>query len=212
MAINIFIFTCLAALLVLALTAARTIHRRQRALLREREALQLQRGALHTQQVAHAAQTLTGRVDIGLALLELSLQLWEQAVRLAPRQPALAAALRTCRAEIAERHRPDSQSAGLPTLEPDADLAAARLQLTEALRMLGRVEKQGWLETAQLQTMSDSIHQALRAIDLRLHLRQAAQQTQQQPQPTVTIGAHLLDEPLPPAPPDNPHPQVTPRH
>lgn len=204
--INIVLFTCLLALLALALFGARVIHRRQRALLREREALQLQRGALHTQQIAIAAQTLTGRVDIGLALLELAVQLWEQAVRLAPRQPSLAAALRNCKSEIAERRRPDSQSGGLPTLEPDADLAAARLQLTEALRMLGRVEKHGWAEAPQLQTMSDSIHQALRAIDLRLHLRQAAQG-----QPTqVAIGAHLLDEPPPPQP-DQPT-QLSPRH
>ena len=211
MVLNIILISCLVALLVAALFSARVIHRRQRALLREREALQLQRGALHTQQVAHAAQTLTGRVDIGLALLELALQLWEQAVRLAPRQPSLAVALRNCRAEIAERHRPDAQSGGLPTLEPDADLSAARLQLTEALRMLGRVEKQGWLDAPQLQTMSDSIHQALRAIDLRMHLRQAAQGQQSSSQ-QVTIGAHLLDEPLPPPPsPDHPT-QVSPRH
>jgi hypothetical protein len=175
MAINIILTLSLVALLVLALFAARVVRRPQRALLREREALQHQRGALHTQQIAYAAQTLTGRVDIGLALLELATQLWEQAVRLAPRQPSLAAALRTCKAEIADRRRPDAQPAGLPTLDPGADLATARLQLTEALRMLGRVEKQGWIETAELQTMTDSIQQALRAIDLRLHLRQVAQ-------------------------------------
>lgn len=183
--------TVIALLIFLAIAAIRHRHR-QTGLFQQQQVEHELRGAEHIKKVALAMHRCTGRNDIALALLQLARQQLEAAHRLAPQHQLVGASVRDyenlCNALrqgtiIAEPEIIPLDSAGL--------LNDARMQLLEALRLLGRVEKQGWVETGNLQEMHDSLTQAHRSIEARLSLRQAAQAQAQGPANDDEQPAHV---------------------
>jgi len=164
------------ALLAFLVIAAIRHRNRQYGLLRQRQVEHELRGAEHIKKVALAMHRCTGRNDIALALLQLARQQLEAAHRLAPQHQLVGASVRDyenlCNALrqgtiIAEPEVIPLDSAGL--------LNDARMQLLEALRLLGRVERQGWVEAGNLREMQDSLNQAQRSVEMRLNMRQATQ-------------------------------------
>lgn len=172
--------TLVAASLVIAGTLAIIINGyfrlRRRRLLGGQSASQLRRSAEHIHLVAQACHTHTGNVAIGRALHQLAVQTLENALRLDPRDSQSERLLR----EYQEREREAlvQLSGDVPSSDDQAELSRARLLLTEALRMLGQIERDGWVEPAELAQMRNNLHQARRAVDLRLRLRHAAQPTE----------------------------------
>lgn len=160
-----------AALLLLALR----FRTRRRALARTRKAVLEQRGAVHLKELAAAMLAYTGRREIAEVLLQQAMTALREALSLAPGHAGLTATLVDCQA-LQTSLRDGSAAVPEPVLDSEDTLNRARMQLMEASRLLLRAEKHHWIEPDTLRELNDSLQQTRRSIELRLHLRQAAQQ------------------------------------
>jgi hypothetical protein len=162
---------------VLAAVALR-IRRRRRALAQRRKAAQQQRGATHFKELATAVLAYTGRSEITQVLLRQAVESLQQSLQLAPNDPDLTTALAEYQDLLTELQHNNRTPVPVmaPALDSEDALNRARMQLMEASRLLARAEKHRWIEADTLRDMNDTLKQTQRAMELRLHLRQAAQQ------------------------------------
>jgi hypothetical protein len=169
----------LSALAVIAGLLAITffVRRHQRGLLHRRRAVHQQRGAAHIRELALSTQIYTGRNDIALALLPLAMQMLEEAMRLVPGDHTYGAALREYRQLMTALNDGTAPTGPelMSALDSESSLNRAHMELIEAARLLGRVEKLEHVSPADLQEMLDALKQTQRSVELRLNLRQAAQ-------------------------------------
>lgn len=155
--------------------AALMIRRRQSSLLHRKEAALLQRRADHIFKIALATQVHTRHNVLALTLLQEALRVLEESLRLDPASTASGASLRECRELIDSlKDEPDDIASRELIEYPETELIEAQLHLTEAQRLLSGMEKRGQLSYDALASMSTALKQAQRALDLRLHLRQAS--------------------------------------
>jgi hypothetical protein len=174
---------------LIAITIA--IKRHQRSLLRRRRAQHQLRGAIHIKELALSTQIYTGRNDIALALLPLTLQMLDQALQLTPDDAELGAARRECQqltTALLDGTNPNGPELAT-ALDSESALNRAQMELMEAIRLLGRVEKLDWVAAPELQEMLDALRQTQRAIGLRLSLRQAAQQAANRAEDDPAVAA-----------------------
>jgi hypothetical protein len=153
------------------------VRRHQRRLLDQRRAVHQLRGAAHIRDLALSTQIYTGRNDIATVLLPLAIQMLDEAIRLSPHDTAARAARRECQ-ELSVGLRDGATPTGpelISALDSESSLNRAQMELTEATRLLARVEKLEWVPQAELQDMMDALKQTQRSVELRLNLRQAAQ-------------------------------------
>ena len=154
-----------------------SVRRHQRGLLHRRRAAHQLRGAAHIRELALSTQIYTGRNDIALALLPLAAQMLDEAIRLAPKDPTPVKALRECE-QLRAVLRDGTAMSGpelMSALDSESSLNRAHMELMEAARLLGRVERLESVTPAALQEMLDALKQTQRSVELRLNLRQAAQ-------------------------------------
>lgn len=176
MLLNLTLSLVVLALVTVLALATIIVRKRHSDLRRQQQVEHELRGAEHIKKVALATHSYTGRSDVPLALLQLARQQLEAAHKLAPQHQPLAAALRDWESlSAALRQGTIVTEPATAPLDSETVLNHARMQLLEALRLLARVDKQGWIAPADLQAMHDSLKQAQRSIELRLDLRQAAQ-------------------------------------
>lgn len=171
MTMSIFLAAVFAAITAALIASAVFIRRRQTGLLRQREALQKQRGAAHIREIALAAQAHTGRSDIAVVLLQLSSELLEQALQLAPQEPSIAASLHNLHHLMNSMHLDDRPAAPVPNPESLVELTQASMQLTEAARLLVRLEARGELDRIELRAMQDELRRVQRSLDFRTRMR-----------------------------------------
>jgi hypothetical protein len=153
------------------IAGAVVVKRRQIALTRQREALQKQRGAAHIRAVALAANAHTGRADIAIMLLQLSCEMLEEALRLAPQEPSIQEAVKNLHALMDTLQVDDRPAAPVPNPESQAELTQASMQLTEAVRLLGRLEVRAELDSAELRSMQNELRRVQRSLDFRTRIR-----------------------------------------
>ncbi len=178
MSIQVILILLALALAALLIGITIAIKRHQRRLLRQRRALHQLRGAIHIKELALSSQIYTGRNDIALALLPLALQMLDQGLELMPDDAALQSARRECQqlsTTLIDGSNPNGPELAT-ALDSESALNRAQMELTEAIRLLGRVEKLDWVAAPELQEMLDALRQTQRSIGIRLNLRQAAQQ------------------------------------
>jgi tetratricopeptide (TPR) repeat protein len=171
-----FLLTLLMVLLLAGLGwAAWRLRRRQRALHDRREALRKQRGAAHIREIALSAQAHTGRADIAVMLLQLSIELLEEALRLAPDEQTIGESLAQLHQLIDSMQLDDRPSTPVPHPESLAALTTASMQITEAIRLLVRLESRGDMDRGELQAMQTELRHVQRTIDTRARVRQELQ-------------------------------------
>ncbi len=170
-----FTTTLLTLLFVLLLggliAAAWRLRRNQRTLRDRQEALKKQRGAAHIREIALAAQAHTGRADIAVMLLQLSTELLEEAVRLAPSEPAISDSLQSLHNMVDSMQLDDRPAAPVPNPDSLAELTLASMQLTEAIRLLVRLEARGEMDRGELQAMQSELRRVQKLVELRFRLR-----------------------------------------
>lgn len=171
MIVNILLIVSLAAVLAGLLAAAIFVRRRQRALFQQREALQKQRGAAHIRGIALAVQTHTGRADIAIVLLQLSCEMLEEAVKLAPAEASVNESLSALHGLMDSMQLDDRPPSPVPNGGSQADLSQASMQLTEAARLLVRLEARGELDSAELRSMQEEVRRVQRSLDFRTRIR-----------------------------------------
>jgi|GEM_PF-2627447 len=175
MFLNFLLSFIVLALLAFMIFAALKQRRRQHGMHQEHQVEHELRGAEHIKKVALAMHRCTGRNDIALTLLQLARQQLEAAHRIAPRHQLVEASVRDYEnLDSALRQGTIVAEPEVIPLDSIGLLDDARMQLLEALRLLGRVEKQGWANPDNLREMHDSLAQAHRSIEMRLNLRQNA--------------------------------------
>lgn len=162
------LFGVIAAGLFAAIVAVR---RHQVKLLRQGEALQKQRGAAHIREVALAAQAHTGRADIAVTLLQLSCEMLEEAAQLAPNEDAVAQSLAQLRELIDSLHIDDRPATPVPNPDSQSDLLKASMQLTEAGRLLNKLELRAELDAEELRAMQIELRRVQRSLELRTRIR-----------------------------------------
>lgn len=151
--------------------AAWRLRRNQRTLQNLQEALKKQRGAAHIREIALAAQAHTGRADIAVMLLQLSTELLEEAVRLAPSEPAISDSLRSLHSMVDSMQLDDRPAAPVPNPDSLTDLTQASMQLTEAIRLLVRLEARGEMDRGELQSMQTELRRVQKLVELRTRMR-----------------------------------------
>jgi len=171
MTTSIFLAAAFVAIIAALIAAATVIRRRQTGLLHQREALQKQRGAAHIREIALAAQAHTGRSDIAVVLLQLSSELLEQALQLAPLEPSIGDSLQNLHQLMDSMHLDDRPAAPVPNPESLVELTQASMQLTEAARLLVRLEARGELDRIELRAMQDELRRIQRSLDFRTRMR-----------------------------------------
>lgn len=171
MIVNILLIVSFAMVLAGLLAAAIFIRRRQKALLHQREALQKQRGAAHIRDIALAVQAHTGRADIAIVLLQLSSEMLEEAVTLAPAEASVNESLSALHQLMDSMQFDDRPPSPVPNGGSQADLSQASMQLTEAVRLLVRLEARGELESTELRSMQEEVRRVQRSLDFRTRMR-----------------------------------------
>lgn len=198
------LFAVIFAALVAALVVVR---RRQVALVRQREALQKQRGAAHIRTTALAAYAHTGRADIAIMLLQLSCEMLEEAVQLAPGEAAVVESLRNLHELMDSLQVDDRPAKPVPNPESQSELTQASMQLTEATRLLVRLEVRAELESAELRSMQSELRRVQRSLDFRTRMRRELEA------PSVMATAPELEaEALPAAQPMAEAARIGPSH
>ncbi|MDX9873464.1 MAG: hypothetical protein RBS88_01025 [Spongiibacteraceae bacterium] len=165
-----FVIAALAAIAVSSL-----FRQRRKRLLGLQRAVQLRRSAEHIHLVAQACHYHTGNAAIGRVLLQLAIRTLEEAHALAPQDAELERLLSEYQEQEARNTTAVPQTPASDLSENEAALSRARLLLTEALRLLSQIERDGWVPAAEIRQMRDNVQQARRATELRLRLRHAAQ-------------------------------------
>lgn len=178
------LFTATFAALAAAMVVMR---RRQAALVRQREALQKQRGAAHIRATALAAYAHTGRADIAIMLLQLSCEMLEEAVQLAPDEVAVAESLRNLHELMDSLQVDDRPAKPVPNPESQSELTQASMQLTEATRLLVRLEVRAELESAELRSMQSELRRVQRSLEFRTRMRRELEA------PSVMVTAPELE-------------------
>ncbi|MET0378494.1 MAG: hypothetical protein ABW049_05810 [Spongiibacteraceae bacterium] len=182
------LFTAIFAALIAAMVVVR---RRQTALLRQREALQKQRGAAHIRATALAAYAHTGRADIAIVLLQLSCEMLEEAVQMAPDEAAVVESLKKLHELMDSLQVDDRPATPVPNPESQSELTQASMQLTEATRLLVRLEVRAELESAELRSMQSELRRVQRSLDFRTRMRRELEA------PSVLMAPPELDPALP---------------
>jgi hypothetical protein len=155
--------------------AAWYLRRRQQVLQHRREALRKQRGAAHIREIALSAQAHTGRADIAVMLLQLSIELLEEALRLAPDEQAVGESLAQLHQLIDSMQLDDRPPTPIPNPESLAELTRASMQITEAIRLLVRLEARGEMDRDELRAMQAELRHVQHTIDARTRTRQELQ-------------------------------------
>jgi hypothetical protein len=169
------------------IAGAIVVRRHQTALQRQREALQKQRGASHIRAVALAANAHTGRADIAIMLLQLSCEMLEEASELAPLEPSIQESLQNLRGLMDSLQLDDRPAAPVPNPESLVELTQASMQLTEAIRLLGRLDVRAELDSNELRSMQNELRRVQRSLDFRLRIRRELET------PSVLVDSSAVD-------------------
>ena len=165
------------------------VYRGRQRMQQHREALKKQRGAAHIREIALAAQQHTGRADIAVMLMQLSVELLEEAVRLAPAEPAVSDSLQHLHNLMDSMQLDDRAAAPVPNPDSLAELTRVSMQLTEAIRLLVRLEARGEMNRSELKAMQSDLRRVQKSVELRTRMRQELET------PSVLIDA--TNAPLP---------------
>ena len=165
------LFSLFGVIVVGLVAAIVAVRRHQMKLLRQREALQKQRGAAHIREVALAAQSHTGRADIAVMLLQLSCEMLEEATQLAPDEAPIGQSLAHLRGLIDSLHIDDRPATPVPNPDSQSDLLKASMQLTEAMRLLNKLELRAELGAEDLRGMQIELRRVQRSLELRTRMR-----------------------------------------
>src|SRR5690606_32652548 len=112
-----------------------------------------------------------GRADIAVMLLQLSTELLEEAVRLAPSESAISDSLQSLHSMVDSMQLDDRPAAPVPNPDSLADLTQASMQLTEAIRLLVRLEARGEMDRSELQSMQTELRRVQKLVELRTRMR-----------------------------------------